>query len=73
MDMANVKRMVLAHAQMDSMEIPVQVYLYHLGQTGSSEFMNFMSFLSIIFPRLIHQANKIILIYRDMFDKLSIL
>ena len=43
MDMANVKRMVLAHAQMDSMEIRVQVYLYHLGQTGSSEFMNLMS------------------------------
>ena len=63
MDMANVKRMVLAHARMDSTEIPVQVYLYHLGQTGSSEFMNFMSFLSIIFPRLIHQAKEMILIY----------
>ena len=60
MDMANVKRMVLAHAPMDSTEIPVQVYLYHLwlvlGQSSSSEFKNFMTFLSII----LHQAKNVL-------------
>ena len=62
MEMANVNWMVLAHAPMGSMEILVQVYLYHLGWFWASLAVQSSriswGFLSIILLRIIHQAKK---------------
>ena len=67
MVMVNAKRMVLVHAPMGSTEILVQVYLYNLGwfwvslAIKSSKIPSVL--LSIVLPRLIHQAKKMILIH----------